>query len=59
MRESLTVSGVAALTTSVELKRQVFSVGRLEDKTASISGAAGSIGAATARRFVARAPGAW
>jgi NAD(P)-dependent dehydrogenase (short-subunit alcohol dehydrogenase family) len=31
----------------------VFSVGRLEDKTAFISGAAGSIGAATARRFVA------
>jgi NAD(P)-dependent dehydrogenase (short-subunit alcohol dehydrogenase family) len=31
----------------------VFSVGRLEDKTAFISGAAGSIGAVTARRFVA------
>ena len=28
-------------------------MGRLEDKTAFISGAAGSIGAATARRFVA------
>jgi NAD(P)-dependent dehydrogenase (short-subunit alcohol dehydrogenase family) len=31
----------------------VFSVGRLEDKIAFITGAAGSIGAATARRFVA------
>ena len=28
-------------------------MGRLDDKTAFISGAAGSIGAATARRFVA------
>jgi NAD(P)-dependent dehydrogenase (short-subunit alcohol dehydrogenase family) len=37
----------------VQLNRQVFSVGRLDDKTAFISGAAGSIGAATARRFVA------
>jgi NAD(P)-dependent dehydrogenase (short-subunit alcohol dehydrogenase family) len=37
----------------VELNRQAISVDRLEDKTAFISGAAGSIGAATARRFVA------
>ena len=37
----------------MELNRQAISVDRLEGKTAFISGAAGSIGAATARRFVA------